>query len=174
MKAISQRESIKPPSSSITEMKKELTNTRNELNEAITLHENRAFEASTVSESWLARFFTARKALMVTDKPLAGEALQILAEQAKQFTLSYAAVHEDEVGKRDALKEQKVKIEETLSRLRILEKSKALNSQLKKISSTIETPVSDAVSEELNTREVSLLIHTASALIELNTEKTVL
>lgn len=172
MKILSKPESIKPQNS-ITDMKKELSETRDKLHEAITLHENRSFEAAETAESWLARFFTARKALMVADKPLATEALKILAEQAKQFALAYSAVHEDETGKRDALNEQNAKIEETLSRLRILEKSKALNSQLRKISSSIETPVSDAVSQELNTREISLLIHTASALIELNTEKTV-
>lgn len=171
MKNFRKRDSVNQQNS-ITDMKKELVETRDQLNEAITLHENKAFEASATSESWLARFYTARKALMVSDKPLAAEALGILAEQAKQFALSYAGIYEDETGKRDALKVQKDKINETISRLRILEKSKALNSQLQKISSSIDTPVSDAVSEELNTREVSLLIHTASALIELNTEKT--
>lgn len=171
MKNLRKREDI-APQNSITDMKKELTASRDQLHEAIILHENKAFTAAETAEGWLARFYTARKALTIAEKPLATEALGILAEQAKQFALSYAVIHEDEIEKRDVLQAQKDKINETLSRLRILEKSKALNSQLQKISSTIDTPVSDAVSEELNTREVSLLIHTASALIELNTEKT--
>lgn len=168
MKALNKKH-IPEIKDSLSDMKKDLLNTKDKLDLAIQSHQNKSVQASKMAESWLARFYTTRKALMATDKPMAIEALSILAEQAKQYTLAYAAVNEDEDKKQVALTEQRTKIEEAISRIRILEKSKALDSQLRKISSSIELPVIDSAYQELNTRDVSLLVHTATALIELNT-----
>jgi hypothetical protein len=157
------------PKDSLAEMKHDLLETQEKLTSAMGNHSRKAKEASTLAESWLARFYTARKALMVTDKELAVEALTILAEQAKQYALAYAKVEEDEKSRTKALQEQNDKIEEMVTRLRLVERSKALSSQLRKISSNTDMPVVESAYQELNTRDVSLMIHTASALIELNT-----
>lgn len=172
MKTLNKREAL-APQNSITDMKRELLTTKDKLGTAIDSHQEKSFDAAQQAESWLTRFSTAHKALAVTENPLAIEALTILAEQAKQYALAYADLQEQETARKDALEEQKGKIDAAVNRLRILERSKALNSQLRKISSSIDTPVSDSVAQELDGREISLLIHTASALIELNTEKTI-
>lgn len=153
---------------SLADMKTNLTTTIETLDSAIVVHRKKMEDASKLAEAWLARFLTARKALMVTENPDAINSLTILSTQAKQYALAYAAVQDDEKKKEQSLGEQKTKLSEALTRIDILEKSKALNAQLKKISARVDMPVVDAGQPDIDTREVSLIIHTAQALIELN------
>lgn len=153
-------------------MKASLEETKSQLEKEIKSQRKQEKENTAVAESWLARFWTARKSMVeAKDKPEALEAISILAAQAKQYAIAYAKLATSHQEKLPALEEQLSKISEAIVKIETLEKTSLLNQQLRRISSTVDMTGIQEATHEIDNREVSLLIHTATALIELNADK---
>lgn len=132
----------------------------------------------TETTKWQARIERVNRLIELNpEKDDALEALFILRSQAENYLENISATVNADDEHMESLREQKLKLTDTVRTLDRMKKKEALNGHLSKVSASLGT-----ASQELRktdepdiletSREVNRIIHNANALIELRSDKT--
>lgn len=126
-------------------------------------------ESSSLSSSWSTRAARAANMLPLAETEEARQAMEVLEVKASRFSDFY-----NQLSLRD--KEQCAEIQESLKKIRVakkqltaVEKTQALDVTLRKMAEDANITLED--SPNLDHREISRVIHSAQALVELKTGK---
>lgn len=154
-----------------TVIKDQIQATLNDVEATHKSNQERANNLRSLIKSWDASAALAAAKIEDAKKsnPDAVYSLEVLEDQAKRYSLSYAMQlqEEEEYGKQ--IEESIPKLTTTLRQLEAIDKVSLLDAKLQKI--TAGTDIADNRLAITNTRDIQVLLHTAQALVELKKGK---
>lgn len=159
-----------------TSIKEELSKTIDSLDaqRSEAQDQNRYFEALLFK--WGERANYAKDLIAGTEDPDALEALQILKAQAEDYVGIYTGTVSELTSYIDSVNAQLKELEKAFKSLELMERKREINEHLRSISSErVLNSLGESAGYEgtVESREVVQLIHTAQALVELRSGKTV-
>lgn len=161
---------------SVADMKAELQQGLSYISDSLYKEENRKYEAEQAAEGWSKRIKKVDKLISKAPEEEAVQALQTLREQAEVLRQKELLTIERSTETIRSLEERRDEIEDSLNKIELAERRKALNAQIGVASQTItemQKEVKELESENAEAkkiRELRKMVHTSNALLEI-TEK---
>lgn len=138
-----------------------------ELKKSLSEREAAEAESSSLSVSWNQRAARAKGMIPLAETDEGRQAMEVLEAKASRFADFYRQLYEREKAKTDEVRESLGKIHLAQKQLQAVEKTQALDATLSKMASEANIVIDD--SPTLDHREISRVIHSAQALVELKT-----
>jgi hypothetical protein len=123
--------------------------------------------STSLSSEWDKRSEKAKSMLKLAETPEALQAMEVLAIKATRFSDFYRQVSEKDKSQSKEINESLAKIRMAQKQLTAVEKTQALDATLQKMAEEANITLEDSPS--LDHREISRVIHSAQALVELKT-----
>lgn len=125
--------------------------------------------SSNLSDSWIQRASKAKDMLDRAETPEARQAMEVLEAKASRFSEFYHQICLRDQEQRDEIQKSLSKIRLAQKQLTAVEKTQALDVTLRKMAEDANITLDESPS--LDHREISRVIHSAQALVELKTGK---
>lgn len=138
-----------------------------ELKESLVEREAAEVEASTLSTSWTQRAARAKNMIPLAETDEGRQAMEVLEAKASRFADFYGQLYQRNKEKTTEIRESLGKIYTAKKQLQAVEKTQALDATLSKMASEANIVIDD--SPTLDHREISRVIHSAQALVEIKT-----
>lgn len=138
-----------------------------ELKKSLGGHESAEATSSSLATSWNERASRAKEMIPLAETEEGRQAMEVLEAKASRFADFYRQIHDRDKAKTDEVKASLQKIRVAQKQLQAVEKTQALDATLSRMAAEENIVIDDSPS--LDHREISRVIHSAQALVEIKT-----